>query len=64
MRIARLPVLNDFDTFINSIHYRQLIAQLELHVVKVAVKIGQLLLDFGLLRFNSGRPLRFLLLLL
>ena len=37
VRIARLLLLDDFDPFIDPIHYGQLIAQLKLHVVKVAV---------------------------
>ena len=37
MRIARLLFFDDFDSFVDPVDYCQLIAQLELHVVKVAV---------------------------
>ena len=59
--IARLLLLDDFDPFIDPIHYRQLIAQLKLHVVKVAVQIRQLLLRLSLPRFNYGHLRRLLL---
>ena len=48
MLCATRLLLDDFDTLIDTVHYCQLIAQLELHVVKVAMQIGQFLFNLSL----------------